>query len=501
MFIATGDQGIHSTLKSWFDPSNSATYRWGWWHMAECYGNAVRSYAFAARSGKLQASQLDSAYLAKCQAEIIAAGDMQLGFSKASAYGTSFPTQTKAVQGAGWYFSQDQAFDMTVAYQLNAKADYLTAIIANMNYEGGCNPVNLCYLTGLGWKRQRDVVSQYALNDRRLSPPSGEPVGNIQSTFSSLWTYPNNALVGLTYPQDGGANQYPFYDRWGDSWNVTAEFVILNQARSLGSLAFLAAQTSLKSQAWKSVPGQITVTTVDASTGTVQFSLSAPGVDLSSAKTVWETRDADPIMGQTFTFTPKVNDTQWVEVEATLPDGRRVFATTTFAASTPSVTWIDDAAPAGSEAGSDGGDPWSWNWVSSNPTPQSGQFAFQSAIVAGEHQYLFQNAKATMSIPTGATLYAYIYIDPANPPSEVMLQWNDGSSWDHRAYWGANNLTFGNAGTVSRYNMGALPATGQWVKLAIPASAVGLEGKTLTGMAFTLYGGRATWDNAGMTTK
>ncbi len=501
MFIATGDQGIHATLKSWFDPSNSATWRWGWWHMAECYGNATRSYAFAAKSGKLPASALDSAYLAKCQAEVIAAGDMQLGFSQASAYGTSFPTQTKAVQGAGWYFSQDQAYDMTVAYQLNPKPEYMAAIIANMNYEGGCNPVNLCYLTGLGWKRQRDVVSQYALNDRRLSPPSGEPVGNIQSTFSSLWTYPNNALVGLSYPQDGGASQVPFYDRWGDSWNVTAEFVILNQARALGSLAFVASQTSLKSQAWKSVPGQIAVTPVDPTTGAVKFSLTAPGVDLTGAKVVWETRDADPMMGQTFTFTPKVNDTQWVEAEATLVDGRRVFAATTFAATTPTVTWVDDAAPAGSMAGADGGDPWSWNWVGSNPTPESGQYCFQSAIGSGEHQYLFQNATATMSVPTGATLYAYVYIDPANPPSEVMLQWNDGSGWDHRAYWGANNLTYGTDGTVSRHSMGALPATGQWVKLAIPASAVGAEGKTLTGMAFTLYGGRASWDNAGMSTQ
>ncbi len=347
MFLATGDQGIHATLKSWFDPSNSATWRWGWWHNAECYGNAVRSYAFAVRSGRLQSSQIDSAYMAKCQAEVAAAGDMQLSFSQASAYGTSFPTETKAVQGAGWYFSQDQAFDMTVAYQLNPKPEYMDAIIRNMNYEGGCNPANVCYLTGLGWKRQRDVVSQYALNDKRQSPPSGEPVGNIQSTFSSLWTYPNNSLVGLTYPQDSGANQYPFYDRWGDSWNVTAEFVILNQARSLGNLAFLAAQTSLKTQPWKSVMGQITITPVDPSSGTVQFSLSAPGVDLSSAKIVWETRDADPIMTQTFTFTPKINDNQWVDAEATLPDGRRIFATNSFTATTPNIVWVDDAAPAG----------------------------------------------------------------------------------------------------------------------------------------------------------
>ena len=35
------------------------------------------------------------------------------------------------------------------------------------------------------------------------------------------------------------------------------------------------------------------------------------------------------------------------------------------------------------------------------------------------------------------------------------------------------------------------------VRLEVPASAVGLEGHVLNGMAFTLYGGRATWDHAG----
>ena len=47
--------------------------------------------------------------------------------------------------------------------------------------------------------------------------------------------------------------------------------------------------------------------------------------------------------------------------------------------------------------------------------------------------------------------------------------------------------------------MGPLPAAGGWVKLEVPASAVGLEGKAAHGMAFTLYGGRAAWDKAGKT--
>ena len=35
--------------------------------------------------------------------------------------------------------------------------------------------------------------------------------------------------------------------------------------------------------------------------------------------------------------------------------------------------------------------------------------------------------------------------------------------------------------------MGPLPAVGQWVRLEVPASQVGLENRTLTGMAFTLF--------------
>jgi chitinase len=45
--------------------------------------------------------------------------------------------------------------------------------------------------------------------------------------------------------------------------------------------------------------------------------------------------------------------------------------------------------------------------------------------------------------------------------------------------------------------MGALPPIGEWVRLEVPASAVGLEGRTLNGMAFTLFNGRAVWDRAG----
>src|SRR5439155_5115491 len=50
---------------------------------------------------------------------------------------------------------------------------------------------------------------------------------------------------------------------------------------------------------------------------------------------------------------------------------------------------------------------------------------------------------------------------------------------------------------ASRRYVGPLPALGQWVRLEVPASQVGLEGQTLVGMSFSMFDGRATWDYAG----
>jgi len=44
--------------------------------------------------------------------------------------------------------------------------------------------------------------------------------------------------------------------------------------------------------------------------------------------------------------------------------------------------------------------------------------------------------------------------------------------------------------------MGVLPAPGQWARLEVPAQLVALEGASLEGMAFSLFGGRAAWDYA-----
>src|SRR5439155_20080075 len=237
--------------------------KWVWWRLWEAYGCAIRSYAFAAKAGKIARETLHPLFLEQCENEIIAAGEDQLRRARDSAYGTSFPEETKRARSAGWYFSSDAAFDLAVAYQMDypikrdPRSKIMEAIVSNLNYEEGCNPVNVTYLTGLGTKRQREIVHQYAQNDRCVLPPSGIPLGNIQAGMLWLDVYKKEPEE-ISFPSDDeSASPYPFYDRWVDGFNLSQEFVILNQARALGYLAWLMAQTPLKDQPWKAASAKI----------------------------------------------------------------------------------------------------------------------------------------------------------------------------------------------------------------------------------------------------
>ncbi len=541
LFLATGKTAYRDQLFAWFpNPADYATFRWGWWRMSESWGNAIRSYAFAARSGRLPATALDARYLRLCEGEILAAADNALEWSAKNAYATPFPLATKRVRGAGWYFSLDQASDLAVAYQLEPKPAYLEALVGALNYEAGTNPVNVTYLTGLGTRRQREIVHQYAQNDRRALPPTGLPLGNLQTAFQHLPPY-GAELRDATYPDDNApVAPFPFYDRWSDTFNVTTEFIAVNQARALLSTVALATLTPAATAPSPPLP-VITIvaptTSVPLNTPvTLRLSLSPapsvppssppslspsltpvlpPQLNLARARIVWEARDQQPAFGPTYTITPRANGPHWVEAELAWPDGRRAFAAATFTADSANVTWIDDALPTDATPASSGGDSWHWISASSSPLPSadatstssattpathSGTRAHQSNLAAGLHEHWFTQATATLTVAVGDTLYAWVFLDPQNPPTELMLLWHDGTSWEHRAYWGANHITYGTDRSAGRHFAGPLPATGRWIRLSVPARAVALEGATVSGMGFALFDGRATWDEAGRTT-
>ncbi|HLM72997.1 MAG TPA: glycoside hydrolase family 9 protein, partial [Polyangiaceae bacterium] len=318
LYLATGDETIHRDLLASFDPGSAATRRWSWERLPDGYGAAVRSYAFAQKTGRTPL--LNRAHLAKCEAEIRAAAADLIAYAAGSAYGTSFPFASKRHRTAGWYFPLSAAFDLAVARALdtNASPEILAAMISNINFEAGSNPNNIVFLTGLGLRRQREVVHQYAANDRRAMPPSGVPIGSIQAGPPYLEPY-KRELGEVSFPSDGADNAFPIYDRWGDLWNVKTEHVAAVQARALAALSALMAKTSLKEQPYRSIPASIEV----ESPG-VGLRLAAPGPDLGAARIVWESGEREPSFGPALGF--QGSQEQWIEAEAEWPDGRRAFA-------------------------------------------------------------------------------------------------------------------------------------------------------------------------------
>ena len=78
------------------------------------------------------------------------------------------------------------------------------------------------------------------------------------------------------------------------------EMVVLNQARSIGTLAFLAAQGPYQTQPWQApANAQINRAHLDRarSAQPVTVSLQAPGMDLTGARITWEARDQEPAFG------------------------------------------------------------------------------------------------------------------------------------------------------------------------------------------------------------
>ncbi len=117
-------------------------------------------------------------------------------------------------------------------------------------------------------------------------------------------------------------------------------------------------------------------------------------------------------------------------------------------------------------------------------------------VRAGIHQHYFDNA-TPFAVAAGELLHAWVWVDPNDPPREVMLQWNIGGSWEHRAFWGWDLIAWGTPGNARR-RIGGLPAAGEWVRLQVAPGDVGIAvGQPIRGMAFTLFDGAAAFAAAG----
>lgn len=322
MFVATGQRKFEAMLRTDLDPADAGLLRWGWWRLYQGWGCALRAMAFDGPRRRMDPRLVEAA-----RSQIIEGGRDQARYAHACAYRTSFPVADKRFGNAAWYAGADRAFDAVAAYLLAPSDALLETVTGNVDFDLGANPANVSFVTGLGWRRPREIVSQVAANDRQVLPPSGIPVGSLRAVEPYLSRY-GMALRALVFPRDDDPTRpYPLYDRWSDTWAVQTEMVTASQARCLATAIFLLSRAGGDRQSWRAIAARIGLPPLVQAGRPVTARLLCPALDPAKAvRIVWERTGAEPVFGDTtLTFTPPPGRS-WLEVEVQWRDGRRAFA-------------------------------------------------------------------------------------------------------------------------------------------------------------------------------
>jgi hypothetical protein len=156
---------------------------------------------------------------------------------------------------------------------------------------------------------------------------------------------------------------------------------------------------------------------------------------------------------------------------------------------------IDDDFPRGAQVKSDpAGRPTVWVSEDGGEVA-SGKRALRISGKSMAQNY-YDGGVPPIEVPPGARFKLKVFIDPVDPPKAVMIQFHT-SDWLHRAMWGDDKAIpgFGTPNTTQRFVAGPLPEASRWIELEVPGEKIGLKpGDKITGVAFTLDGGTATFD-------
>ncbi len=161
------------------------------------------------------------------------------------------------------------------------------------------------------------------------------------------------------------------------------------------------------------------------------------------------------------------------------------------------TVWVDDGLPAKAKA-SGKGTQFDFVVEADDVKPFSGKRCFRRKENNSLGQDVFTGAEP-FEIAAGVRLFAYVFIDPKDPPQAIMLQYHTKDGWEHRANWGDEKvIKYGDKAARTKMQIGPLPKTGQWVRLEVNPSTLGLKnGEKVDGLAFTQFGGMVYWDKAG----
>lgn len=226
LYAATGEQAYHDYFLEHFDPQRK---RWDWWPLTGKVGHATYTYLF------MEGRPQDPAMLERCRTAVREACEKYIADAAAHPYRLSMPGESISHGTYGWYFPGDMfGYDLLMGYALDDRREYLETALHNLNYTMGANPFGYFQQTGLGHKRNIEVVDQESVHDDIVEPVPGLPLGVGSHGFYWLNRYERTVAEG-TYPEN-----WPLLNRWYDGFNVSTEFTMGPMARETVVAAFFA---------------------------------------------------------------------------------------------------------------------------------------------------------------------------------------------------------------------------------------------------------------------
>jgi endoglucanase len=184
----------------------------------------------------------DAALKKKAVTALCEMADRALRYAEGNAFNVTSPDKGKP-QFIGFYATPD-ATDLTRAHHLTGDPRYLAGAVQATQFQSGCNPNNLVYMTGLGANPVKNV---FKLDARRTGQPVPEglvPYGNIDfakwNDNGVIW--PIIWVIGkATVPS---AYDWPTHQAYWDlgGWPMLEEFTVDRWEPNLLVWGYLAAR-------------------------------------------------------------------------------------------------------------------------------------------------------------------------------------------------------------------------------------------------------------------
>ncbi len=283
LFGATGKKDYMDFFLAHANPEYE---RWGWNTLFEASGQADYACAFMTKSG------MDAAMKARCVKEIIKAADSHVQDSNDRAYRLSMSDAPLNYRDYTYFFPQERIIQLLIANSLKSNPAYTQTALYNWDYILGDNPTSYSYITGIGSKRFRDVVSTQSVYDDIKPPVPGLPVG-MGNNFGYLEVY-GSSLAQMFPVNNGGSPDpkvsYPLLKQVYDGWNIGVEYTIPELSENIVSAAYFATQKDSANQP----PSQINISASPASGPSplrVAFNAMASDPDGKIVRYFWDFDD------------------------------------------------------------------------------------------------------------------------------------------------------------------------------------------------------------------